>query len=360
MQDPIVESVRAHEAFPAEIGAIQCSRWLKRGSLCTTLALNVRRGRAVLKHFPFDLGVSIPQAADPRIRSLPSWLAVPPYFSSMSERLRRAANGIGDAAPNVLGEGVVADGARFVVLSWIEGETMDTCVQRERSCGRSISAGLGALARVLHAANPATDDGGRSWDSLVAEWLHAVVDGLPGLAVGASDRWRMRVAVETIAARLGGMDPGPRVLVHGDLNPSNVIVDPNGAITGLIDFELACDAPASVDFRFLDALDADAFLDGYGVAAARRSDARWLGVVHDLLWQGIAMLTASRCTPLDLGADYWTPYVAQFAYLMGVAAHEPLRLGQEARRLAFHRRCLRRCGTRIARAIATQSGRVTS
>lgn len=141
---------------------------------------------------------------------------------------------------------------------------------------------LGAMARRIHAIRTCGFGGDFSFDGMCAqdeegwrEWLLADYRAEARIAtlarqqlISGEQAEEMRRALEQMA----GLPDAP-VLNHGDLRLKNVLVDEDGAITGLLDWENCRSARGpywdiSVALHDLWVDQAQAFLDGYGMEQA--------------------------------------------------------------------------------------------
>ena len=167
--------------------------------------------------------------------------AVPPaLLPELVDRHQRLL-AAGLPVPEVL----ATDAARgLVLLRALHGTTLRERIKQDLS-GWPSPAAIGALVERIHQADPTGLDGraGRVADAighaqLVATVAPDLAPALDGLIA------RFAVEAEAVAARSG-------VAVHGDLHEGQVIVDPDGSVTGLLDLDdLAAGDPVD-DFATL-------------------------------------------------------------------------------------------------------------
>lgn len=156
---------------------------------------------------------------------------------------------------------------------------------------RTLARGVGAFLRALHDPQLAADLGGglevdpmrRALPAARGVLGREALSGLAALGVWKRDTALDR-AVDDLFTRGAALGPptGEPVLVHGDFHLRHVLVGPDGAASGVIDWGDAClgDPALDVSFAFaaLDAPARSAFLDAYGreVDAERELRARVL------------------------------------------------------------------------------------
>lgn len=135
---------------------------------------------------------------------------------------------------------VLAAAGERAVLSWVDGVRADL-VPQDRALGRT----LGELIRKVterrrEAAGELTWN--RGWH--VTPWPAAGTEMLAELVAGATDAppgW-----AELARAHEVGLVTAP-VRVHGDLNPKNVLLRPDGAVAALLDWEFTFAGPRETD-----------------------------------------------------------------------------------------------------------------
>lgn len=131
----------------------------------------------------------------------------------------------------------------LLVTSWLPGERGDLVLDRLPDAARlgRMGGDMGRLAATL-AGMPMRRPGpfvdaelalGQFPEGGLGEWVETRLT-----AWSEADRARLVRVAESAQARLDRV--GRACLVHSDLNPKNVLVDPaTGAVTGLIDWEFA-------------------------------------------------------------------------------------------------------------------------
>ena len=115
-------------------------------------------------------------------------------------------------------------------------------VERERLAGD-----IARFLSTLHAipVREATRHGARERDLWRDEYAPLIEEVLPQLRP-RSREWLRGVADEFVAA--GASSNAPRVLVHGDLSGHHLLMDEEGALTGVIDFADALIVDPAIDF----------------------------------------------------------------------------------------------------------------
>lgn len=147
---------------------------------------------------------------------------------------------------------------------------------------RAAAEALGAFLRALHDLDVDVDlphdPMRRATPTARASKAEPHVD-----ALAARGAWTPSAAALTVLASPLGPPDDPPVLVHGDLHLRHLLVAPDGAPTGVIDWGDTCFADPSVDLSLVYAAfsgaDRDAALAAYGpVPAEREERARALAV----------------------------------------------------------------------------------
>ena len=285
---------------------------LSESVLARTFSLEARGQRAILKLYNNTIPQFVRSATDPRVASILRLFPLAPHFSSANHWLRAAGGAVTIEVPELLAEGELSDGRRFVVMEHLTGHPVGDFAQYQPDGRRQLSAAIGKLARELHDTTdpaPATAPSQDSWLDQAAEALHLIADQI---ATPIHNN-EMHVRVHQVVAAARDVPLGEITLVHGDLHPANLLVDEGGRISGLMDFDLSCHGPAALDFRHLAALDEAAFLSSYGRYAGTAEQARWAGDFCDLLWTSIGLLahralSTTRQVPAEL--------LHQFSYLL--------------------------------------------
>lgn len=327
-------------------------RKLGASTLSETYRLVARDVDCVLKVHPHDLGLLMPADRDSRFHTAARALRIPPYFSTSASRTEAARAAINVLVPQVLAEGTAADGSRWTLMTRVPGTPFHPRFASTPARRRELAEQLGALVRRLHGATPPADALGDDLASnprAHAEILFAVVDHLPALVVGGrKNRAILYRRAERILSRLESIDPGPPVLVHGDIHLANLLFDEDGEPSGLLDFSLSTVGPRALDFRALPTFDPLAFLRGYGLERRFEDECQWLGMFYEMLWEGLAMTTTARYLPAKPDAAYWIAYGREFHYNVRVLEDDALRTGPASKRLEARKEIDRRVGVLVA------------
>lgn len=132
---------------------------------------------------------------------------------------------------------VLAQGADWSVLSFLEGEPLENVPQRSKAAAR-------ALARIAEVTFQAP--GWVNADGTVTPFPFGGLRGFVELMLEKQEvaRWvdprvgrRIRAVLELEAGRLAEID-SQSCLVHGDFNPSNILIR-DGQVSGVLDWEYA-------------------------------------------------------------------------------------------------------------------------
>ncbi|MER6282475.1 phosphotransferase [Streptomyces sviceus] len=190
----------------------------------------------------------------------------------------------------------------WTVMTWVPGEPLDhgSIIHGEHAADR-----LAGFLRALHVEAPAeapiaADRGGHPKDCTdgFENFLQAVA--LDGLTADVRAVWADAVAAQAWE--------GPRVWVHGDLHPANVVVS-DGTLSGIVDFgDMFAGDPAwdlAAAWVLLPAGTASRFFDMYGradEAAIRR--ARGLAAVKSLF---LMLMGQNGDRGLPGGKPHWGP-----------------------------------------------------
>eukprot|EP00439_Symbiodinium_sp_Y106_P087768 s1_g304.t1 len=148
--------------------------------------------------------------------------------------------------PKVLLDGSKKDPA-FLVLSWVEGQTLDDVLREGGNETTSLATDIGAILAAIH-AQTFTDSGFLGKDMQVIEPIDMGAAGFhtfakPALAGRAGDRLgaerlaRLKELISWAVPYLDKQAVQP-CLVHSDFNPPNLMVH-QGRITGVMDWEYA-------------------------------------------------------------------------------------------------------------------------
>ncbi|MFF4540144.1 aminoglycoside phosphotransferase family protein [Streptomyces aureus] len=225
-----------------------------------------------------DLAVRLPWAtrsADELLRKEHAW--VPRLAPDLPLRV---------PVPQHLGE----PGERFprpwLVTTWVQGEPADRApATRPAESAAALAAFLTALHRPAPEKAPTGRDRGGPLAGTAAYFTQAL-DSAHGLGL-VDDPTAVRAVWEDAAAAPDWA--GPRLWLHGDLHPANVLTT-NGTITGVIDFgDLFAGDPA-FDLAAAWILLPDGALDRFREAYGRSADAATLRRAR-----GWAVLRALAC-----------------------------------------------------------------
>ncbi|HLI58647.1 MAG TPA: phosphotransferase [Solirubrobacteraceae bacterium] len=135
--------------------------------------------------------------------------------------------------PREIAGGIVGRGA-YLVESWLPGATMDALLRTGMPPGELLDPAAQTIAR-LHAATARAD---RFDDALMAELVDGPLERLRSvmaLRVGRAGGERLARLERELRA-----PAGLRVAtawVHGDLSPGNILFAPDGAVSGIVDWE---------------------------------------------------------------------------------------------------------------------------
>jgi aminoglycoside phosphotransferase (APT) family kinase protein len=180
--------------------------------------------------------------------------------------------------PQCLGSGLLDDGRDWIATGRLDGVAPPDAARPVHEISPSLSAQLGAITARLHGApspghiGPAT----RQFDSYV-EKAERQTRRMTDLGYGKHCVPRQEVddlmaLLDTTRPCLATAPMPPR-LVHGDVQPRNVLVNGAGMITALIDFEVAGGGDATEDFALVGldwhAPGFAAFCGGYAEAGGR-------------------------------------------------------------------------------------------
>jgi aminoglycoside phosphotransferase (APT) family kinase protein len=180
--------------------------------------------------------------------------------------------------PRYIGSGVLDDGREWIATTRLDGAAPPDAARPGHEISPGLAGQLGALTARLHAApgpgyiGPAT----RRFDSYV-EKAERQSRRMPDLGYGR--HCVPRNELDDLMVLLDGTRPCletapfPARLVHGDVQPRNVLVGESGTITALIDFEVAGGGDPTEDFALV-GLDWHgrgfaAFCEGYAEAGGR-------------------------------------------------------------------------------------------
>lgn len=278
---------------------------LGRGVLATTIAVGATDHERVVKLFSPAIATFLDRGIDPRTRTFARVFPIAPFFSRAGQWFDAARAVTPVEVPEVIDQGVLDERWPFVSMTRLPGNPWHRGAWRTPAEHRRGSRVAGEIAGRLHSATVTASLRQGPWLDAVAELLFFACDRIGGL------HRRALAAIE----RARQLPLGDDVITHNDLHPANLLLDDDGAITGLIDFELAGVGPAFLDFRHLAAFDPAEFLAGYGRFDGSVAEARWLGHFADLLWQGIAIIARTAIGERDALTDARVQ-VEQFEHLL--------------------------------------------
>jgi aminoglycoside phosphotransferase (APT) family kinase protein len=180
--------------------------------------------------------------------------------------------------PRCVGSGVLADGREWIAITRMDGVPPPDAARPVHELSRSLASELGAITARLHAVpgpgyiGPAN----RRFSSYVEK---AARQSRRMTDLGYGTHCVPREEVDDLMALLDrtrqclATAPGPPRLVHGDVQPRNVLVDGSGAITALLDFEVAGGGDPTEDFALVGldwhAPGFAAFCEGYAERGGR-------------------------------------------------------------------------------------------
>lgn len=218
----------------------------------------------------------------------------------------RAAGTAGVPVPRLIASGRFDEGARYMIQSWVDGETIARKILRDDVYSTARRSLVGQFATALAAVHsiPIDDVAGLPTNDQVAQYRQSLDDLDAQLdqshpAFELAFRWLDRNRPSS--AR--------RAVVHGDFRLGNVMVGPEG-LRAVLDWELAHIGDPMEDlgwlcvraWRFGSELPVaglgtyDALLSGYRAATGSPADPdalRWWEVLGTLKWGIMCMLQAS-------------------------------------------------------------------
>ncbi|PCJ68926.1 MAG: hypothetical protein COA62_14015 [Rhodobiaceae bacterium] len=151
-------------------------------------------------------------------------------------------------------------------LSRLNGKILSASVPTGPDARQRLGEQLGAAIADFHAATPALSDAGKIPTT-------DPIDRAIGLLATALPKPEDKLLCERLRVRWHKQERPAPVLLHGDINFSNVLVDDDGGF-GLIDFAECGYGPAHADFRHLESRPEfrDAVFLGYRVASGAPID----------------------------------------------------------------------------------------
>lgn len=176
-----------------------------------------------------------------------------------SNRLRRERNALlflaGSAlrVPRFVADGSSTAGRRWIAMTRLAGRPPHDALRPPEQVSPGLATQMGALTAALHRA-PAPPGFGTWTDespTLEDEVLRRV-ELLRRMGADAAivERTELDAVADLIAGNTGvlGSAGGTPVLAHRDLQPRNVLVDGEGTVTALLDFESAGGGDPAEDF----------------------------------------------------------------------------------------------------------------
>lgn len=156
--------------------------------------------------------------------------------------------------PRLVGNGALPDGRPWLVMSRVDGELPDDAGRPAHELSPVLAREMGAAAAQLHAApGPPGFGNWTTQPKSIVELDLARTEVLIGMAERLDAvplRERNALAADLASSRpVLATAPERAVLAHRDMQPRNVLVGPDGRLTGLIDFESAAGGDRVEDFR---------------------------------------------------------------------------------------------------------------
>lgn len=206
-------------------------------------------------------------------------LGISPESEVIAQQLAAAQ----DVAPPV----VEFDAARrFILMPFVEGSTLETDWMLRRERRAAVRELLDRLRSISSGALPTLD---------LVQRLGELQERLARASALQAARWAQQV--DEVIAKTRAVGPAGQVLVHGDLNPPNVIVRPDGSLY-LIDWEYAHRGHADEDLAGLAAgSTAHAVELGAWSLQPEVFEARTrLRALLDAVWLDLAAISASSAS----------------------------------------------------------------
>lgn len=217
-----------------------------------------------------------------------------------------AAASAGVPVPRVLAtdDGLDDLGAPFVVTEKVPGEALPRRILGDEAFGGvrgSLAATVGAAAAAIHSIDASGLDGTLDTPDQLAQFT-----GLLDLL--GEPHPIFELGLRRLAATRP--DPGPPVVVHGDLRLGNLLVEPDVGLTAVLDWELAHLGDGAEDLgwccvrawrfgsprRALGTGDASELLDGYRRAGGREvtlGELDWWESMGTLKWGVMCVIQAA-------------------------------------------------------------------
>lgn len=218
----------------------------------------------------------------------------------------RAAAVAGVPVPRLVASGRFDEGARYIIQSWVEGETIARKILRDDVYASARRSLVGQFATALAAVHsiPIDDVAGLPATDQMAQYRQSLDDLNAQLD-------QAHPAFELAFRWLEGNRPASarRTVVHGDFRLGNVMVGPDG-LRAVLDWELAHIGDPMEDLGWLCVRawrfgserpvaglgTREALLAGYEAASGSPADPdalRWWEVLGTLKWGIMCMLQAS-------------------------------------------------------------------
>lgn len=189
--------------------------------------------------------------------------------------------------PRYLGEPSERFVRPWLVTTWVAGEPADRApATRPAEAARGLAGFLGALHRPAPEGAPGSRDGRGAPLAGTAEHFARCLDSAAGLGL-VQEPDALRAVWEDAAAAPPW--EGPRVWLHGDLHPANVLTA-DGAFCGVVDFGDFFAGDPAVDLAGAWILLPDGGLDAFHAAYGGRLDDATLRRAR-----GFALLKALMC-----------------------------------------------------------------
>jgi aminoglycoside phosphotransferase (APT) family kinase protein len=118
----------------------------------------------------------------------------------------------------------------WTVMTWVDGTPLD---HGSITRGGHAADMLAAFLRALHVRAPAVAPDGSDFGAHPAECTRGFEHFLQAVDLGGFDPGDIRAVWDDAVA--AARWPGPRMWVHGDLHPANVVVA-DGTLAGVVDF----------------------------------------------------------------------------------------------------------------------------
>ena len=178
--------------------------------------------------------------------------------------------------PRCLGSGMLDDGREWLATGRLDGAAPPDAALPVHEVSPALASQLGTITARLHAApspgyiGPVTRQFSSHVDKAARQTQRMTALGYGTFCVPREEIDDLLGLLDETRPWLASA-PHPARLVHGDVQPRNVLVDASGTITALIDFEVAGGGDATEDFALVGldwrAPGFAAFCAGYAEAA---------------------------------------------------------------------------------------------